>query len=120
MSRNRIHPRCGFWMPVYSHLLQQLGERAVMLSLVIWHSRGKNGYCNVRVERLAEQLGISRNKAYRQLRGLVAEGWLEDRTPRTRRHTHHYLPTSKCWLTAKVARQQAVRMILEPAEEEVG
>lgn len=63
---------------------------------VMWRfCQMENHVCQAALETIGERLGIDRSTVMRHIENLVADGWMEDKTPGLRNRPHTYADTGK-------------------------
>lgn len=90
--------------PIFDVLAGKEGGiiRAAVFGKVWRYCQMERGVCDASQDKIADELGLSRETVNRQLKALVADGYLEDLTPGRKNHPHRYRDTGKISLSAQV------------------
>lgn len=90
--------------PLFDVLLSQKSglAKAAVFGKVWRYCQMDRGMCSASQERIARELGLSRETVNRQLKALVADGYLEDLAPVNSKHPHLYRDTGKIAVIAKM------------------
>ncbi len=90
--------------PLFESVLHDLGRGAAMVYGRVWrYCQGPERACCASNRAIATSLGMGTGTVNRQLKRLVAQGYLRDTTPGRRRSPHRYQPTGKAGAHRKAA-----------------
>jgi DNA-binding Lrp family transcriptional regulator len=90
-------------------LIQQFGLITAAVFGRIWaYCQLPDGVCKASLVTIAAELQLDRATVYRSARKLVDEGYLEDTTPKLRKHPHIYKDTGKAGLNISITARTGV------------
>ena len=108
MSKTRL--RNVTFTPLIDNLVEDVGVIPAAVFGRVWrYCQMHEGYCHAEQERIADDLGLSRQTVNAALKKLVSKEYLSDATPNTKGRTRIYRDTGKAGIV----------VILEPVNEVV-
>ncbi|MDR3577046.1 MAG: helix-turn-helix domain-containing protein [Anaerolineaceae bacterium] len=84
----------ALWTPIYDEIVQKHGIITAAVFGIIWrYSQMRDQVCRASINSLADKLGVNRLTVIRHINLLLAEGLIQDRSPRYRNRPHVYVVT---------------------------